>query len=268
MPKGLFGLFSQGMSSRNRLLLALLTGLVLGNLLWWPQVSVAQTQAEAIPLSMYREKVAAYHDVLTQADGAAQLAAVQQELAAIQQVELPSGAVLTLQPLLGDPAEAELDLTTAQARLATVLHELAATPNDDTAARLLLLTTIFQRPEFVARDSLWQRFWRWLRSWLPEIETSDQGAGADSALFQWVGWALIGVGALLLIWLLSYWLQTLLGSFVGGIERGTGQGEAALPPSAGAARSAPIGWPTPAATGKPCANSIFLLSYISTSKIG
>jgi len=226
------------MPNRNRSLLVLLAGFVLGSLFWLPQVSVAQTQVEAIPLSLYREKVAAYQDVLTQPDGAAQLATVQREVAAMRQVELPSGMVLTLQPLLGDPAEDVLDLPTAQARLATVLHELAAAPNDETAARLLLLTTIFQRSEFVARDSLWQRFWRWLRSWLPDIQTSEQGAGAGGALFQGVGWALIAVGALLLIWLLSYWLQNLLGSFVGGIERRQGQDKAEMPPSATAARSA------------------------------
>lgn len=201
------------------------------------QPALAQSPGAALSLARYQEEIATAEALLAQPDGDTHLATVRQTLAAIRQIELPSGAIITPPPLLGDPAEDELDLATARQRLASVRSELTAAPNDATAARLLLLTAIFQRPEFVERDSLWQRFWRWLRSWLPTLERSESGAEAGGALFQWLGWALIGMGAVLLIWLLSYWLQTLLGSFVGGVERRQGNDELETPQSAAAART-------------------------------
>jgi hypothetical protein len=53
----------------------------------------------------------------------------------------------------------------------------------------------------------------------------------------WLGWGLIGVGAILLIWLFSYWLQSLFGSFVGGKERQPTESDDAFPPTAAAARA-------------------------------
>jgi len=101
-----------------------------------------------------------------------------------------------------------------------------------------LLQELWGRREFMEQDSLWQRFWRWVRSWLPEFENQPGGATSISPLLQVVGWVLLGVGAALLIWLLSYWLQTLLGRFMGGVERRGERDDHAIPQTASAARNA------------------------------
>lgn len=200
-----------------------------------PQALIAQTTAEPLTLSAYQAQLQQWQARLAQPDGAAQVATIQREVAAIHQVVLPSGTVITLQPLLGEPGEAEIDLATAQVRLATAISELAGAAHDDTAARLQLLTAIFQRAEFVEHDSLWQRLWRWLRSWLPTAQ--DNSNTATSPLFVWIGWALIGVAAALLIWLLSYWLQNLLGRFIGGSESHVKERDSAMPQTAAEART-------------------------------
>ncbi len=198
----------------------------------------AQDAIAPLPLADYQTQLVRWQTMLAQPDGATQTSAIQQEIAAIQQIELPAGAIITVQPLLGVPADETIDLATAQTRLRTLSDELTAAATDDTAARLVLLSNIFGRAEFVARDSLWDRFWRWLRSWLPEMRTNENSTGAISPLFQWLGWALIGVSAVLLIWLLSYWLQNLLGRFIGGAERRPTGTNGASPPTAAATRRA------------------------------
>jgi len=200
--------------------------------------TVGQAQDETMTLAAYQEKVASWQAALAEANDGAQVAAIQQEVAAIRRVALPSGVVITIQPLLGDPAEKSIDPVIAQARLAAVQQELAAATNDETAARLLLLQEIFGRREFVEQDSLWDRFWRWIRSWLPEFESREGGATSISPLLQIIGWGLLGIGAVLLIWLLSYWLQTLLGRFMGGVERRGDSDDHAIPQTASEARTA------------------------------
>lgn len=197
----------------------------------------AQTVATTRTLVDYQTQLLRWQTILAQPDGKTHLIAIQQEIAAIQQIELPTGALIAVQPLLGDPADGTIELATAQTRLVTLIDELTEAAHDDTAARLALLTTIFQRAEFVAHDSLWDRFWRWLRAWLPELNSDENNAGSSIPVFQWIGWALVGVGTILLIWLLSYWLQNFFGRFVGGGERRAAGTENAIPPTAAAART-------------------------------
>ncbi len=196
----------------------------------------AQDAVAPLPLADYQAKLLSWQRTLSHPDGAAQISAIQQEITAIRQIELPAGAVITVQPLLGVPGDATIDLVIAQTRLATLIDELTAAATDETAARLALLTTIFARAEFVTRDSLWDRFWRWLRNWLPEIRGNESSTGTLSPLFQWLGLAFIGVSAVLLIWLLSYWLQNLLGTFMGGVERRATDANGERPPTAAMAR--------------------------------
>lgn len=200
--------------------------------------SLRAQDAAPVTLAAYQEKVASWQTALAETNDAEQVAAIQTEAAAIQQVTLPSGRVITIQPLLGDPAEGTIASWVARERLAAIERELVAAPGDETAARLQLLQTLWNRQEFVEQDSLWSRFWRWVRSWLPEFESREGGATALSPLLQVVGWVLLGVGAALLIWLLSYWLQTLLGRFMGGVERQRERDANAIPQSASEARSA------------------------------
>ncbi|MBX3009862.1 MAG: DUF4129 domain-containing protein [Caldilineaceae bacterium] len=204
-----------------------------------PRLLLAQMNADGLPLAAYQTKLAAWQARLAENDTETAVAAVQREIAAIQHVTLPAGDVLTIQPLLGDPAEGAISPQTAQIRLAALTQSLAAATQDETAIRLALLESIFQRSEFVENDSLWQRFWRWLRSWLPTNESSaDSGAARLPPFLLWLGWALIGIAAVLLVWLLSYWLQSLLGTFVSdGHARQPGDASGA-PQSAAEARTA------------------------------
>lgn len=209
-------------------------------LLLFLSAAPSSLQAQSDPpltLATYQQKLETWQTALADAHEQSQVTTIQTEMAAIHQIVLPSGVIITVQPLLGEPDAQPVDLATARERITTVLAELKAASQDQTATRLQLLTAIFQRPEFVEHDSLWQRFWRWLRSWLPRFETNKNPSAPVAPLFQWVGWALFGLGALLLIWLLSYWLQNLLGSFMGGVERRTATAETALPETAAAART-------------------------------
>lgn len=200
--------------------------------------TVLKAEEKAITLAAYQEKLASWQAALDSAEAPAQVAAIQQEAATIRQLTLPSGLVIPVQPLFGDPAEGAIAGAVAQARLAALINELQAATNDDTAARLLLLQEIFQGRDFVEQDSLWQRFWRWVRSWLPDMASREGATTPVSPFFQLLGWTLLGIGAALLIWLLSYWLQHLLGSFMGGMEKQGASDEKALPQTAGEARTA------------------------------
>lgn len=201
-----------------------------------PSAAYAQNSTP-ITLAAYEKKVEAWQAAVTAATEPSQVTALQAEVAAIRQLTLPSGTVITLQPLLGEPGQDKLDLATARLRLATLLAELQAAPQDQTAARLQQLATIFQRPEFVEHDSLWQRFWRWLRSLLPSQAAETSTPASVAPLFSWIGWALFGLGVVLLIWLLSSWLQNLVGSFIGDVERRSVAAESDLPATAAAART-------------------------------
>ena len=146
----------------------------------------------------------------------------QQRLLAITHVTLANGTTIAIQPLLGEETVALPTHEVAHARLAAAMTQIAAAIKADkadmTATQLAQLTAIFSQPEFVRQDSLWDRFWRWLRSWLPDTSayegTTNRGwfLGGISI----IGWAIIGVGSMLLLFLLSMWLQQLLGNFVGG----------------------------------------------------
>ncbi len=179
--------------------------------------------APATPITMtlteYSATIEAAAASLREKPSTATLQAIQQQLAAIKQVELPDGALVDVQPLLGIDAESTPTVAAAQERLAVVASQLAGATGDDASARLARLAAIFERPAFVQQDSLWARFWRWLRSWLPDQPTGEieSQPGWFALGIRWIGYLLITGGALLLVYLLSLWLQNLLGSFVGGV---------------------------------------------------
>ena len=179
--------------------------------------ALAQAQPTALTLAEYQAQLAKAVQLLEQADDpAARLLAVQQTLAATQTVKLPSGQLVTLQPLLGGMDSKPPDKEFALARIHLVLDQLAAAPNDNTAARLLLLEQILAQPEFNTPLNIWERLWRWLRSFLPQPKA---GTGqAVTTVSRLIVWAIAGVGGLLLVFLLSYWLQGFLGAFVSDFE--------------------------------------------------
>jgi hypothetical protein len=148
--------------------------------------------------------------------------AIQQKFAAMQQVTLRDGSTVTLAPLWADEPDALPTPAAARAQLTAILEQLQQSANDDTAARLALLDTILASDTFAAPVSLWQRLWNWLRSWWPALpeQESNPNAGWVSLGATWIGYLVIGIGALLLVYLLSLWLQNLLGSLLGDEHQG------------------------------------------------
>ncbi|MFN8492675.1 MAG: DUF4129 domain-containing protein [Caldilineaceae bacterium] len=175
--------------------------------------ALAQPQPTTLSLDEYKNRLTQAAAQLEQTgNSTATVASVQKELAIIKTVLLPSGQMVTLQPLLGATDEKPPDREVALARLRLVRDQLKAAGQDHTAARLAMLDQILAQPEFNTPLSLWERFLRWLRSFLPQ---SALGNGqATGTAVRVIAWGVAGVGAILLIVLLSYWLQGLFGSFV------------------------------------------------------
>jgi len=196
----------------------------------------AQVQPAPITLAEYRVRLTQAAQRLSQADATFKtVTVVQAELATIQSVQLPSGALVAAQPLLkaGELPDREIAL----ARIKLVLAQLDAAANDNTTARLALLDSVLARPEFNPTLPWWQRLLRWLRTFLPEVDINPTTLPAQRTLMQVVTWTIAGVGAILLVWLLSYWIQAFLGNFVIDFakRRQAHSGETA-PLTAGAAR--------------------------------
>jgi hypothetical protein len=120
--------------------------------------AVAHSQ-DAAPAPLAPEEYAATvraAATLLQSDPAA-LDAAQRQLVAVEQVELRSGEVVTVAPVLGD-AGGDLDGVAAQARLQIVTQQLDAAGADATSARLALMETVLgqsgiSEPGIVARPT-------------------------------------------------------------------------------------------------------------------
>ena len=181
----------------------------------WP-VGPLHAQGDApLSLSAYQERLAA---ALAQLESGVDLDKVQADLAAIEQVRLPDGRVLDIEPLL----EGIENVDDARVRLETVLAQLELAESDRTADRLAALDRVSQRLD-LDRPSLWERFSRWLEDLWDRLtsrrrSSGGAGAGAGAAAGQAVstvaGWGIIVVGSLLLALLLSYWLSGLLGGIL------------------------------------------------------
>lgn len=194
-----------------------------------PTLVQAQSTPPPTDLARYIAHLHAVQATLDRDPTVATVEQLQGELSAVTSVVLPSGEIITLAPLLGPTSAEPPAVTEAQQRLALLLQQVDAAAQDQTVARLAILAEVLQRPVFVGQESLWERFWRWLRQWLPEVGTNEgqSGLGWLGAWATVLGWVVLGVAALLLIWLLSIWLQNLLASFVqSDRERVLGQADA------------------------------------------
>lgn len=196
--------------------------MLLGLLLLFPLFPLqAQAQSDPMPVRDYLALLETLQAQLETDPSTATLQEMQRRLQAERQIRLSDATVMDIQPLLGDPQEALPTVDIAQQRLALLIAQLEAAPTDHVAERLALLETILQRREFIGQDSLWDRFWRWVRSLLPD--TAEATPNTDTSLVAngvtLLGWLVLGVGAILLIYLLSFWLQNLLGSFAFGMDR-------------------------------------------------
>lgn len=191
--------------------------LAISNLISAAKVGAAQMDQRVLTTVEYSALLQRLEERLVAKPTDATLRSIQRELVAIVQVTSADDITIDLIPLLGTDAETLPTVEIAQMRLALVIHQMEAAVDDATAERLELLAGILTRPEFVEQDTLWQRFWRWLRSWLPDLpEQHTDGSPLLRTGLSLLGWIVIGIAAILLIYLLSIWLQRLIESFVGG----------------------------------------------------
>lgn len=215
----------------------------------------AQTPDQTLTLPEYRAELSAAIDELeaTPADQILPtIERIQQQLATITHVTYASGEVVTLDPLLEDlelDAKAQLEAqdgeaanglrTVTLARLRATIAQIDAAPRDNTAARLALLDEILARPEFNRPLSLWERFWQWfervLAEWLPDRPAAGN-AGWLALLLRALPWIITTIIVAVVIWLLSYWLQRVLGSFVADARATGNNGDDQLPATAAEAR--------------------------------
>jgi len=168
----------------------------------------AQAQRGAISLADYRARLVVALDSISQGHRAADA------LSLPPSVLLTSGETVVPAPLF--PPESEGPV--ASARLSTAIQQIDLSANDNSAARLAQLERVAARLDLL-QLSLWERFTRWLWQWLDRLrpDTSPVAGGAlGNAVTNLVGWAVIGVGGLLLLLLLSYWLRRLLSGLLSG----------------------------------------------------
>jgi len=216
------------------LLLVLLLILLLILLLAGANARAAQAQSDPadtadstpVTLEQYVRALQSAQAILVAAEDdetppAPALAAARAELQTASQVLLPSGALIAVNPLLGEPPQ-ELSSAAALQRIAAALDQLGAAGRDDTAARLDALARVLAGAQFNAGASWFDAFWRWLSDWwsrlFPERASSPAAAAAEQRAGDliWSGIGIVGVIALVL--LLAYWLRGFLGSFIGAVE--------------------------------------------------
>lgn len=190
--------------------------------------------AGILSLAEYQQHLQRGHEDLA---AGRSLALVQAELAQIQQVRLPGGALLAVtSPLLGVEEDAHL----AQLRLRTLLDQLDASAQDRAEARLSQLNALVARLA-LDRPSLWQRFTRWLRELLRDLLPDDLSVGNPAVvntLAEMVGWGISLVGAGALILLLSYWIRRFGAGILAGVnQRSQEDGDGEIPRTAAEART-------------------------------
>ena len=182
---------------------------------------------DAISLNEYATRLADAATQLTQAlaGDLAAYDAAQAQLAAVPAVRLANAEVVYPSLLIEERtriADADLpaQMAAALARIQLVRSQLAAAAGDDSAARLALLQQVLARPEFTQRESIMQRFQRWLSELGARLlpAANGQRARGIGQLGPFVFWTIVIVGGGALILLLSYWLQGLLAGLVGNAE--------------------------------------------------
>lgn len=210
-------------------------------LLLAPRPALAQVPSPTVPLTVeeYVARLAKIQDRLAADPSPQGLERAQRSLAAIRKVRLRSADEIAVAPLLGEPGS-ELEVEEARARLAAAQEQLAAVDTDDTAARLEALAAVLARPEFGAQPSWWDEFLSWLERLLrrlgPEATPSASELGRVATGAEWLGWLIIGLGVLAVVWLLSYWLRGFLRSFAASAELTQDGADSGAPVSPAAAR--------------------------------
>ncbi len=201
-------------------------------LLLCAQPAVAQGDDTPLSVDEYRARLAAARNELAAGED---LSTVQRDLAAIDEVRLTSGDLLTVRPLLDDVP----DVDSALRRLGTVLNQMEYAHTEPTEARLAQLQVVRDRFD-LDRPSFWQRILRWLddlrRALVPD--QLPQGAGAAAAIgSRIVVWAVVISGGVLLALLLSYWLRTFFGGILANRLGRSLRNEQEIPASSAEARA-------------------------------
>jgi hypothetical protein len=252
--------FLAGNFLRKLILLPLLLGTMLALPVFGASAVRMLAQSSSISLSAYvemLEEVAA--ELRDPALEPAGIEAALRPLHAVETVELATGELLIVDatvfaldastgddvpaddPPLDDdlPLEDTAEIAAAiAARLDVLRAELIAAPQDQTEARLDLLVDVLARPVFTAEETIAERIWRWLEArfyeWFPDWEPATGTFPVELSV--WVGWIVVGLGALVLAVLASYWLQGIFANFLGGSDGAQREIPRDVPPSAAAAR--------------------------------
>lgn len=180
----------------------------------WGQDSA---QATAVPLARYVGALREAQDILARPGQPAAVAQARAALENIDRVQLPSGAEITVAPLLGAEG-AELTQAAAAARVATLLAQLDAANTDNTAARLAILDKVLAGPAFQQGESWWDVLRRWLAAWLdrllPDSAPVSSTSGAAGRASDLITWGIGIAGIIAIVLLLAYWLRGLIGGVV------------------------------------------------------
>jgi hypothetical protein len=195
----------------------------------------AQSPSRTITLAEYRAELETAINRLksipataSDVDILAVIKVLDDNLTTITSVEFPTGEQVQVASLLTDlaqltpedlaqDAETQPPQEVALARLRGALVQINASVHDETAARLALLDQILARPEFNTPVSLLDRFLQWLENLIRDLlpdSRSGTGAGWLALLARSLPWIITIILVAVLIWLLSYWLQRFLRSFV------------------------------------------------------
>ncbi len=181
-------------------------------LLWLaPRPALADDGPLTVSLADYRDRLDRAAAALTGLGTADALAQARAELEPVAAVTLPTGATVRVKPFLAADTSPE----DARARLRVMRDQLAAAGHDDTAARLAALDKVLARPEFAVENFRTRALSRLRELWERLIPT---GSSAQAPALDTIGrvlvWLIAIAGGVAIAFLLSYWLQGLLRSFV------------------------------------------------------
>ena len=207
------------------LLLAAVLPVALGERAW-AQDAVSQG---AVPLEQYIHTLRAAQETLSRDGQPSAVAEARAALAGIDSIQLPSGAEIQVSPLLGAEGDT-LAQEAASARVATLLAQLDAANNDNTAARLAVLDKVLAGPAFQQGESWWDVFRRWLAEWLdrllPDSAPTSSNSGAAGRASDLIAWSIGIVGIVAIVLLLAYWLRGLLSGVVANADAHDEEGAA------------------------------------------
>ena len=171
----------------------------------------------AVPLEQYIGVLRSAQEILSRDGEPSTVAEARAMLASVDRLQLPSGAEIAVAPLLGAEDEA-LTQDAAAARVATLLAQLDAANNDNTAARLAVLDKVLAGPAFQQGESWWDVFRRWLAEWLdrllPDSAPASSNSGAAGRASDLIAWSIGIVGIVAIVLLLAYWLRGLISGLV------------------------------------------------------